>query len=405
MALVLDLTGKSQCKKLQNKVSLKAEQSAFFLCYHIFMTNYIHVLIHHKRIEKGWSLESLSHGICSLSYLAKVEKGTITPALDICNKLLERLDVHLEDDVKDILPKVDYFYHHFYDYDVYLTEEELTKLSNSIYLLDAIIIRAYQTGNQIDELKDYEPFFTHEQKKKYYQILVHHNKLDYHELLYLFPDIDSYSIIANTLYLQGEYAKAIPFFIAYYDAAAKNCDIDNMIYAKMSLGSVYACLFDINTCIEEYNQAIKLIDRTHSSNYKEVIYYNIGATYTELKQYDKALEYLSKTKMKDMLYYHKLAICYEKTGKYKKALAAISKGKEFNSEHSYLLDIVEYRLLHKDYIHDIEYEKLLCDTLECVRNELPHGFLAMQENDLLEYYEENRRYKDAYILLKKQMQK
>ena len=119
------------------------------------MTNYIHVLIHHKRIEKGWSLESLSHGICSLSYLAKVEKGTITPAIDICNKLLEKLDVHLEDDVKDILPKVDYFYHHFYDYDVYLTEEELNKLSNSIYLLDAIIIRAYQTGNQIDELKDY----------------------------------------------------------------------------------------------------------------------------------------------------------------------------------------------------------------------------------------------------------
>ena len=70
-----------------------------------------------------------------------------------------------------------------------------------------------------------------------------------------------------------------------------------------------------------------------------------------------------------------------------------------------MLDIVEYRLLHKDYIHDIEYEKLLCDTLECVRHELPHGFLAMQENDLLEYYEENRRYKDAYILLKKQMQK
>ena len=29
----------------------------------------------------------------------------------------------------------------------------------------------------------------------------------------------------------------------------------------------------------------------------------------------------------------------------------------------------------------------------------------MQENDLLEYYEENRRYKDAYVLLKKQMQK
>ena len=58
-----------------------------------------------------------------------------------------------------------------------------------------------------------------------------------------------------------------------------------MIYAKMSLGSVYACLFDINTCIEEYNQAINLIDRTHSSNYKEIIYYNIGATYTELKQY------------------------------------------------------------------------------------------------------------------------
>lgn len=77
------------------------------------MNKYINILIHNKRIEKGWSLESLSHGICSVSYLSKLEKGTIDSTEDITNKLLEKLGVYLETDLKDILVKVNQFYHSF----------------------------------------------------------------------------------------------------------------------------------------------------------------------------------------------------------------------------------------------------------------------------------------------------
>lgn len=54
------------------------------------MQTYISVLIHNKRLEEEWTLESLSHGICSSSYLSKLEKGTLLPKEDIVEKLLQK---------------------------------------------------------------------------------------------------------------------------------------------------------------------------------------------------------------------------------------------------------------------------------------------------------------------------
>ena len=48
------------------------------------MQTYISVVIHNK------PLESLSHGICSSSYLSKLEKGTLLPKEDIVEKLLQK---------------------------------------------------------------------------------------------------------------------------------------------------------------------------------------------------------------------------------------------------------------------------------------------------------------------------
>lgn len=369
------------------------------------MSNYINVLIHNKRLENKWSLESLSHGICSVSYLSKLEKGTIEPTEDITNKLLSKLDIHLETDLNDILPKIKNFYSSSLIFTIsessYVTDGEIDKLINSIYCLDGLLIKAWESKENINELKDYLPFFSQEQKKKYYQILVLNNLIDYHELLNLFPELDSYYIISDSLYHRGEYAKSIPYYVQYFESASKQCDIDNMIFAKLGLGSVYACLLDVTSSIEEYNEALKLIDKTNYPNLKEDVYYNIAATYIELEQYDKGLEYLSKVKRKDSLYYHKLAICYEKTGNKSKALSTIKKGLKEKSCFNFLLEIVEYRLLHDDYMHECKYETLLLDSITEIKNHFSAGFLYMQENELLKYYEYNRRYKEAYELLKK----
>lgn len=77
------------------------------MCYDVSMQKYIHILIHNKRLEKEYTLESLSHGICSTSYLSKLEKGAIEPKEDIIHLLLQKLDIQLEKDIEDLLPKIE----------------------------------------------------------------------------------------------------------------------------------------------------------------------------------------------------------------------------------------------------------------------------------------------------------
>lgn len=239
-------------------------------------------------------------------------------------------------------------------------------------------------------------------KKRYYQILVHNNQFDYHNLLQLFSEMDTYSIIASSLYQQGKYAKSIPYFIQNYNASCQIGDIENMIYAKFRLGNVYACLLDIDSCLEEYRFVLSLLEKTKSILNTNYIYYNLAATYTELEQYDKALEYLEKIdpKFQDVLYYHKLAICYEKSHKFDNAHKAIQQGLRLNTSLSYLFDPIQYRLEHTDYLRQEKYESILLLTLEKIKNELSHGFLYLTQSELCAYYEANRKYKEAYQMLK-----
>ncbi len=367
------------------------------------MEEYVGLLIHNKRIEKGYSLESLCRGVCSISYLSKLEKGSINIKDDIVDLLLQRLDLHINEDIGELSNKVDAFYNSFIpfllDESNLFTDKEIDCLLNSRLFLDGLIIKTWQEGLNSDELAYYEKYFTFRQKKRYYQILVYEDKKDYKELLNDFPESVSYSIIAQSLYRKGEYARSIPYFIHSFDLASKQCDLDNMIYAKFGLANVYACLYDIKACIDEYDNVLKLIDLNHS-NLKKYIFYNIGATYAELEQYMKALEYLNKVDDVSVFYYQKLALCYKGINDYQKAYEALECGYKLGIEQSYILDFIKYSLDHKDYLYSEEYGNILNDTLIKIKKLMPHGFYYLYQKELLKYYEANRKYKEAYSLLK-----
>ena len=61
--------------------------------------NYQGMLIHRKRLERGWSQEGLCKGICAVSYLSKIEQGKATPSEDVLELLFERLGVHVDHQV------------------------------------------------------------------------------------------------------------------------------------------------------------------------------------------------------------------------------------------------------------------------------------------------------------------
>ncbi|QPC48226.1 helix-turn-helix transcriptional regulator [Mangrovibacillus cuniculi] len=58
-------------------------------------------LIKHQRIEKGFTQEELCLGICSVSYLSKIEHSVTIPSREIINLLLSRLGIQEYDNHED----------------------------------------------------------------------------------------------------------------------------------------------------------------------------------------------------------------------------------------------------------------------------------------------------------------
>ncbi len=55
-------------------------------------------MIRQKRLEKNWSQEGLSSGICAASYLSKIEQGTVEAGPDVVRPLLARLGIAWNED-------------------------------------------------------------------------------------------------------------------------------------------------------------------------------------------------------------------------------------------------------------------------------------------------------------------
>lgn len=56
---------------------------------------YLPILLRQAREAKGWSQESVAHGLCAVFYLSKIENGRIVPAPDLAYALVRRLDLML----------------------------------------------------------------------------------------------------------------------------------------------------------------------------------------------------------------------------------------------------------------------------------------------------------------------
>ncbi len=59
-------------------------------------------LIKKHRLDKNLSQESLSKGICSISYLSKIETGQTEASYQILSMLLHRLDIPMPDTIQEL---------------------------------------------------------------------------------------------------------------------------------------------------------------------------------------------------------------------------------------------------------------------------------------------------------------
>ena len=62
--------------------------------------NYRGYLIYRTRIQKNWSQAGLCKGICTVSYLSKIETGKAEPSEEIERLLLQRLDLEIDQEIE-----------------------------------------------------------------------------------------------------------------------------------------------------------------------------------------------------------------------------------------------------------------------------------------------------------------
>ena len=56
--------------------------------------HYAGLVIRTERMKRDWSQEGLCRGICTVSYLSKIEQGKATPSGQVLELLMKRLDIY-----------------------------------------------------------------------------------------------------------------------------------------------------------------------------------------------------------------------------------------------------------------------------------------------------------------------
>ena len=206
-------------------------------------------------------------------------------------------------------------------------------------------------------------------------------------------------------YWRGRYPEAVDLLSRGYDLAAREGHVYLMCTAKLFLGNCYCDSGQKELTLEHYRVARRLAAALQGTEeWLADIDYNVASTYLEQNMAEEALKLLQGLKRRDGLYFHKLAVALEKLGRREEALKALESARAAGAHGpaeavmGEMLDLVEYRLRHPDYLRDGTYPALMESVFSRLRRDMPSGFVRFHLPYMLEALEAERRYKDAYRL-------
>lgn len=361
-------------------------------------------LICRERLRRNWSQEGLCKGICTVSYLSKIEKGRAEPSPEIRKLLLERLELSTDDRL----------------------EQEAAELAARSYELlfsgrgpEMEGLEAWETwratGAGLDLLllaqfadpagtplePGLEAVMTPRQLAL--QRILQHRQA---EAVRLLPCAYTHMAAGFAAYHAGSYAAAIEQLHTAYDLAAGEGAPHLMLQCKLLIGNSYCNGQDTVNMEKHYTVARRLAAALGEEGALRSIDYNTAAVHIELGHYEEAYRYFSSLEEPDLMSLHKLAICCEKTGRREQALAALDRAGNMESEvpdtplARKMCALVRYRLEHPNYLEGESYGGLLMDCFARCRRELPPGYAVFHLPWVLEWLAATRQYKQAYELMR-----
>ena len=371
--------------------------------------------------------------MCAVSYLSKIEQGKVEAGEDILLPLLRRLGVDYETDPAFLAraeEAVETAYREllsgresldpFQGARTWL-EENRERCLRSPYLLDVLLLLSLRQ-TLAPELEEFAAVMDRRQYALYLVLRLENGEENEEESvreeLLRLDGSAFYTIFAGELCLwRGNYARAADLLARGYDLAAREGHPYLMTHAKLLLGNGYSATGHRDLMLSCYQVTRNLAACLREDRWSAYIDYNTAASYLEWGMDREALELLTAAPLEtDPLYFHKLAIAYERLGRPEEAMAALERGyalldgpggpppedtEEWLTSGRELLDLVRYRLEHPDYLGDGTYAGMMSRAFARLQAHMGDGFVRFHVPYMLEVLEAERRYKDAYQLTKK----
>ena len=362
-------------------------------------------LIRLLRLQNNWSQETLCHGICTVSYLSKIEQGKAEANEQLISALLERLGATWEVSA-EMTALRDELYEGIFSYDqtyiqqkMEILEEKWDRLALSPCYADFLVICAFYRRKPEMVPQELEPLLDIRQQALLALLR------DRHEEAYrMYPCPLTAICLGEEALLKGNYTLSMEYFQVAYDMAAREGYAHMMLFAQHCMAASCTDLGNMDAMYHHSRIAERLARALGADDVLKVIHYNIAATKAEYGDYENAYAYFSALEEPDVLALHKLAVCCEALGKKDDALAALKQAEKMESDialKNEMCALVRYRLEHPDYLHDPAYGEMILNTYERIEKELSSGFARFHLRWVTQWLTSNRQYRKAFEILQR----
>lgn len=370
---------------------------------------YAGAVIRRERLRRNWSQEGLCRGICTVSYLSKIEQGKAEGSGEVLRLLLERLDVPWYED-QETMEAGAKWVERCYEAVLSCDPEDhgnlapefdalVPRLANSPYGLDVAVLRGFVHPEQAMEDMGLEEYLDRRQLA-----LRRVQQERYQEAVDLYPCAYTWLRAGMDRYVRGDsYTAAVECLSQAYQRASEQGYVRLMLLSKLYMGNCYCNQLNLEQMEEQYRVAWRLARALGDEKILRTMDYNQASGYLECGQYQLAYEYFSSVDQPKGMELHKLALCCEKLGLTGEALEALDRadGMDWDLELGrQMCHLVRYRLEHGDYLHHPEYGAQLMQVFRDCQAQLPIGYAAFHLPWVLEWYTANRQYRSAYELLR-----
>ncbi len=397
-------------------------------------------LIKQHRKFNNMTLEELADGICSVSYLSKIEHDSISASDEIYRLLEERLNIKLvdindefdEDIYQDLLDwheaaqlqDLELMKQYDQKYESGLIENQNNELNHLYKVIkarnDMKVTASSLTQESLNELKNIYPYSNYEFKFFYHktlgvhyllineikQALKHFNKTVDHLKYVPFTDSESYFHLCMTYSKARSSIESIYYGEKALEGYTKDLNYSRMIDTYSIIAGGYQSL-DAYEIAEEYFLKLLKIAKYHlQPEEKRRIYHNIGYINANKENYQKAFEFLEKAQsIETSFIYFEISTLYLLAstsyycGNLEDSWNYIYEGEKKSKEHNLvffqhkffvLRHTINETLHNEEFVNRFEKE-IIPDVRELNEYERYRDYLEM----LGDIYYEKRMYKKA----------